>query len=117
MVAPSGGRRNVRASPGRNGGAAALLRDRWTRRRGVKGARGRAGAGGRRDDLISISYVERSNLNARMDCGRFTRLTNRYSKKLRRWFDELARACRGPSGASVERYGRAIPVPAADLPG
>ena len=32
--------------------------------------------------LISTSYVERSNLNARMDCRRFTRLTNGYSKKL-----------------------------------
>lgn len=33
-------------------------------------------------DLISTSYVERSNLNVRMDCRRFTRLTNGYSKKL-----------------------------------
>ena len=35
-----------------------------------------------RADLISTSYVERSNLNVRMDCRRFTRLTNGYSKKL-----------------------------------
>ncbi len=32
--------------------------------------------------LISTSYVERNNLNVRMDCRRFTRLTNAYSKKL-----------------------------------
>ncbi len=42
----------------------------------------RAVAGSPRDDLISTSYVERSNLNVRMDCRRFTRLTNGYSKKL-----------------------------------
>jgi IS1 family transposase len=42
----------------------------------------RAVAGSPRDDLISTSYIERSNLNVRMDCRRFTRLTNGYSKKL-----------------------------------
>jgi hypothetical protein len=91
--------------------------DAATLRRGVEGARGRATTGSPRDDPISISYVERSNPNVRMDCRRFTRLTNGYSKKLRRWFDESAPACLGSSGASVERTGRAIPVPAADLPG
>ena len=35
-----------------------------------------------RQDKISTSYIERSNLNVRMDCRRFTRLTNGYSKKL-----------------------------------
>jgi hypothetical protein len=72
-----------------------LLRDRWTRLHGGAAAKARAVAGSRRDDLISISYVERSNLNVRMDCRRFTRLANGYSKKLRRWFDESARACLG----------------------
>ena len=38
--------------------------------------------GNPRKRLISTSYVERSNLNVRMDCRRFTRLTNGYSKKL-----------------------------------
>jgi IS1 family transposase len=33
-------------------------------------------------ETISTSYVERRNLNVRMDCRRFTRLTNGYSKKL-----------------------------------
>ena len=33
-------------------------------------------------DAISTSYIERSNLNVRMDCRRFTRLSNGYSKKL-----------------------------------
>jgi IS1 family transposase len=35
-----------------------------------------------RQDKISTSYIERSNLNVRMDCRRFTRLSNGYSKKL-----------------------------------
>ncbi len=39
-------------------------------------------SGRRREDLISTSYVERSNLNVRMDCRRFTRSSNGYSKKL-----------------------------------
>jgi IS1 family transposase len=42
----------------------------------------RAVAGRPREDTICTSYVERSNLNVRMDCRRFTRLTNGYSKKL-----------------------------------
>jgi IS1 family transposase len=39
-------------------------------------------SGNPRRDKISTSYIERSNLNVRMDCRRFTRLTNGYSKKL-----------------------------------
>jgi IS1 family transposase len=42
----------------------------------------RAVAGRPREADISTSFVERSNLNVRMDCRRFTRLTNGYSKKL-----------------------------------
>ena len=33
-------------------------------------------------EAISTSYIERSNLHVRMDCRRFTRLSNGYSKKL-----------------------------------
>ena len=39
-------------------------------------------AGRPNQDKISTSYIERSNLNVRMDCRRFTRLSNGYSKKL-----------------------------------
>jgi hypothetical protein len=33
-------------------------------------------------EFISTSYVERQNLSVRMECRRFTRLTNAFSKKL-----------------------------------
>lgn len=48
----------------------------------IVGVDKRVMSGRPRQDLISTSYVERSNLNVRMDCRRFTRLSNGYSKKL-----------------------------------
>lgn len=42
----------------------------------------RAVAGSPRPDTICTSYIERCNLNVRMDSRRFTRLTNGFSKKL-----------------------------------
>lgn len=42
----------------------------------------RAVAGSPHPEDICTSYVERANLNVRMDCRRFTRLTNGWSKKL-----------------------------------
>ena len=48
----------------------------------IVGVDKRVMSGRPREDKISTSYIERSNLNVRMDCRRFTRLSNGYSKKL-----------------------------------
>ena len=48
----------------------------------IVGVDKRVMSGRPRADLISTSFIERSNLNVRMDCRRFTRLSNGYSKKL-----------------------------------
>jgi hypothetical protein len=48
----------------------------------IAGVVKRVMSGRPRPDKISTSYVERSNLNVRMDCRRFTWLSDGYSKKL-----------------------------------